>query len=274
MAKNLLISPNYARVRMCVRVVKTIILVFTSIIVGIFYIIFTIYSNHFLLVILNIKVVNKLLYFEIKYISLQPSSTNTKEIKIMNVSDIPSELMSKIRSSFEAEPKVREMRVQQQMFMRTGKYQDALDVAKYIDTLFNKVVYEYLEENKEQVEQVDIATLDMPIDDKEELMKLLLVCFMCSDIIKSSIQDMDSILHKYDKNMYMELFNDIRQVMDLSEQKLQYLQDNSGYLKDLVWGEKCDNMYEVIKSKAGAIMRKRKEDPNWGKNTEKFNKTK
>lgn len=190
----------------------------------------------------------------------------------MNVSDIPSDLMRKIRESFEAEPKVREMRVQQQMFMRTGKYKTALALAQDLDALFNKVVYEYIEENKQQVEQVDIATMKMPTKDKEGLMKLLLVCFMCADIIKSSVQDMDTLLHKYDKTMYMEMFNDIRQVMDLSEQKLQYLQDNSGYLKDLVWGEKCDDMYEMLQNKAGAIMRKRKDDPNWGKNTEKFNK--
>ena len=192
----------------------------------------------------------------------------------MNVSDIPSDLMRKIREQFEAEPKVREMRVQQQMYMRTGKYKTALALAQDLEALFNKVVYEYLEENKQQVEQVDIATLEMPIGDKEELMKLLLVCFMCADIIKSSVLDMDSILHKHDKSMYMELFNDIKQVMEMSEQKLQYLQDNSGYLKDLIWGEKCDDMYEMLQSKAGAIMRKRKNDPNWGKNTEKFNEPK
>lgn len=188
------------------------------------------------------------------------------------ISELPKELLDKIKAAFDAEPRVQHLRVQQQMLMRNGKYQDALDVAKYIETLYNECVYNYIEESKSQVEQVDIATINMPTKDKEDLMKHLLVCFMCSDIIKSSIQDMDSILHKYDKNMYMELFNDIKQVMDLSEQKLQYLQDNSGYLKDLVWGEKCDDMYEMIKSKAGAIMRKRKNDPNWGKNTEKFNK--
>jgi hypothetical protein len=71
--------------------------------------------------------------------------------------------------------------------------------------------------------------------------------------------------------MYMEMFNDIRQVMQMSKEKLKYLQENSGYMKDLVWGEKCDNMYEMMLSKAGAIMRKRKDDPDYGRNTEKFN---
>lgn len=190
------------------------------------------------------------------------------------VNNLPDSLLRKIREQFESTPKVRQMRVSQQMFMRTGKYDVALSLAKDLEELFNSCVYEYIKENGEQIKQVDVASLDMPAADKEDLMKHLLACFMCADIIKSAIQDMDSILHRYDKNMYMEMFNDIRQVMDMSEEKLHYLQENSGYLKDLVWGEKCDNMYEMMLSKAGAIMRKMKSDPNWGKNMEKFNEKK
>lgn len=203
---------------------------------------------------------------------MQPSSTNTKGIKIMNVNDLPQELLSRIREQFYATPKIKQMEVTRQMYMRNGNFKSALAIAQDMEALYNRCVYEYIEENKEQVEQVDIAVAEIPTEDKENIMKHLLACFMCADIIKSSIQDMDSILHKYDKNMYMELFNDIKQVMEMSEQKLQYLQHNSGYLKDLVWGERCDDMYDMILSKAGSIMRKRKNDPNWGKNTEKFYK--
>ena len=186
------------------------------------------------------------------------------------ISELPKELLDKIKAAFDAEPRVRQLRVQQQMLMRNGKYQDALDVAKYIETLYNECVYNYIEESESQVEKIDVASIKMPLLEKEDLMKHLLVCFMCADIIKSSVQDMDSILHRHDKNMYMEMFNDIKQIMSMSEEKLRFLQHNSDYLKDLVWGEKCDNMYDMMLSKAGAIMRKKKEDPNWGKNTEKF----
>lgn len=190
----------------------------------------------------------------------------------MDVKDLPKELLDRLRSTFDADPKVCEARVHQQMLMRGGRYKEALEIAQGIELLFSRVVSEYLDSAKEEVEQVDVASLEMPIEDKENLMKHLLACFMCADIIKSAIQDMDSILHRYDKDMYMEMFNDIKQVMDMSEGKLHYLQENSGYLKDLVWGDKCDDMYEMILSKAGAIMRKRKEDPNWGKNTERWQK--
>lgn len=190
------------------------------------------------------------------------------------VSELPQELLDKIKAVFDAEPRVQQLRVQQGMLMKTGKYREALEMAQQIDVLFNQVVYEYIAENERQVEKVDVANIDMPSDDKEEMMLLLLVCFMCADIIESSVMDMDDILHRYDKNMYMEMFDDIKQVMSMSKEKLKYLQSNSGYMKDLVWADNCDNMYEMIKSKAGAIMRKRKSDPNWGKNTEKFNKPK
>jgi len=188
----------------------------------------------------------------------------------MTVNDLPQELLSRIREQFYATPKIRQMEVTRQMYIRNGNLTAALALAQDIDALYNKCVYEYIEENKEQVERIDVADMDMPIEEKEEMMKLLLVCFMCADIIKSSIQDMDSILYRHDKTLKMEMFNDIRQLMEMSEAKLQYLQKNSGYLRDLVWGEKCDNMYEVIKSKAASIMRKRKNDPNWGDNTKKF----
>lgn len=119
------------------------------------------------------------------------------------MSDIPQELMSKIRESFESEPKVRELRVNQQMLMRTGRYDAALAVAQRVEVLFNRVVFEYLENAENEVEKIDIATMEMPTGDKEDLMRHLLVCFMCADIIKSSIQDMDTILHRYDKDTYM-----------------------------------------------------------------------
>jgi hypothetical protein len=190
----------------------------------------------------------------------------------MDVNDLPQELLSKIREQFYATPKVRQMEVTRQMFIHNGNFRAALALAQDMEMLYNRCVYEYMEENKEKVEQVDIATMEMATEDKEELMRRLLVCFMCADMIESSVIKMDDLLQKYDKNMYMEMFDDIRSVMKMSEEKLKYLQENSGYMKDLAWADNCDNMYEMILNKAGAIMRKQKNDPNWGKNTEKFYK--
>ena len=191
---------------------------------------------------------------------------------MLNVKDIPQELLDRIKLQFDSEPKVQELRVQQQMMMRTGKYDKALDLAQRIEYLYNKCVYEYMAESERQVEQMDASRIDMPVSERERMMKLFLVLFMCADIMKSSVQDIDSILYKYANGYRIDMFDDMKQLMGMCESKLSFLQKNSDYLKDLVWGEKCDNMFDMMLSKAGSIMRKHKNDPNWGKNTEKFNK--
>ena len=187
----------------------------------------------------------------------------------MNVNDLPQGLLSKIREQFYATPKVRQMEVTRQMYIRNGNLTAALAMAQDIESLYNKCVFEYMEENRQKVEQVELASADIPIDDKEELMRRMLVCFMCADMIESSVIKMNDILHKYDKDMCIEMFDDIRSMMKMSEEKLKYLQENSGYMKDLVWADNCDNMYEMMLNKAGAIMRKRKNDENWGKGKRK-----
>lgn len=190
----------------------------------------------------------------------------------MDVNSLPAGLLAKIRERFEADAKVRRLRVQQQMFQRSGKYREALSLAQDLEVLFNNVVYEYMSNAESEVSRVDISSIDMPLERKEEMVKLLLVCFMCADMIESAVMDMDDILHKYDKDLNMEMFNDMRQVMDMCKSKLQYLQENSGYMSDLVWGDRCDDMYSMLKSKAGSIMNKRKTDKNYGSNSEKLKK--
>ena len=187
----------------------------------------------------------------------------------MNVNDLPQGLLSRIREQFYATPKVRQMEVTRQMYIRNGNLTAALAMAQDIESLYNKCVFEYMEENRQKVEQVELASADIPVEDKEELMRRMLVCFMCADMIESSVIKMNDILHKYDKDMCIEMFDDIRSMMKMSEEKLKYLQENSGYMKDLVWADNCDNMYEMMLNKAGAIMRKRKNDENWGKGKRK-----
>ena len=187
----------------------------------------------------------------------------------MNVNDLPQGLLSRIREQFYATPKVRQMEVTRQMYIRNGNLTAALAMAQDIESLYNKCVFEYMEENRQKVEQVELASADIPVGDKEELMRQMLVCFMCADMIESSVIKMNDILHKYDKDMCIEMFDDIRSMMKMSEEKLKYLQENSGYMKDLVWADNCDNMYEMMLNKAGAIMRKRKNDENWGKGKRK-----
>ena len=184
---------------------------------------------------------------------------------MIDVNDIPAELMNRIREQFYADPQIIRLRLRQRDYQSQGKFQAALELGKTINELFDRVVYQYLKEAEEQVERIDINNMQMPIEDRESILALGIVMFMACDIIESAIIDTNDMLHKHDKELSFEMFNDIQQLSKMAKEKLKFLQNNSGYMKDLVWADKCDNMYQMMLSKAKSIMRKRK-SKDWGKN--------
>lgn len=190
----------------------------------------------------------------------------------MNVNEIPKELYDKIRMRFESDKNVRLLRTAQQNAQRTGDFKKALKVAQDIDRLWTICLDDYMAETERQVSNFSIDSKDLPIDDRGEMMEKIMVLFMCCDIIESSTIDLNDILHRTHPDVNITTFEDLRQTLSLAQEKLKYLKDTGDYMQDLVWADNCDNMYELMQSKAKSIIRKRKESKNWGKNTEKLYK--
>ena len=185
---------------------------------------------------------------------------------MLDVKDIPASLMAQMRASFDNDPQVVNLRVQQDLMKRKGDYLGALEMAKKIEYLYSKVVQAYIELTEQEAERLDLKSCGIPPSDIEKVNELAITLFMACDIIESCILDTNDILHRTDKDMSFEMFNDIKQLSDMVKEKLKFLQANSEYAKDMFWADKCDNMYELMKNKARSIIRKRKNDPNWGKN--------
>jgi hypothetical protein len=173
---------------------------------------------------------------------------------------------------FESDKNVRLLRTAQQNAQRTGDFKKALKVAQDIDNLWTICLDDYMAEAERQVSNFSIDSKDLPIDDRGEMMEKIMVLFMCCDIIESSTIDLNDILHRTHPDVNITTFEDLRQTLSLAQEKLKYLKDTGDYMQDLVWADNCDNMYELMQSKAKSIIRKRKESKNWGKNTEKLYK--
>ena len=198
--------------------------------------------------------------------------TNTKEIKIMNVNEIPKDLLDRIRISFDTNKDVMLLRTAQQEAQRVGNFQKALHIAQQIDNLWTICLDNYMRKMEAQGKQISLKASDLPEKDKDELFNRVMVLFMCCDIIESATIDMNDILRRTEKDASITTFDDLRQILSLAKEKLKYLQDTGDYMKDLVWADNCDNMYDMMISKASSIIRKRRDSKNWGKNTEKFYK--
>ena len=191
---------------------------------------------------------------------------------MMNVNDIPRELYSKIQLRFESDKDVRLLRTAQQQAQRTGDFRKALKIAQDIDNLWTICLDDYLQQAEKEVGTIDTESSDIPRKDKDEMMEKIMVLFMCCDIIESSTIDLNDILHRSHPDVDITTFNDLKQALTMAREKLKYLQETGDYMKDLVWAEKCDNMYDLMQSKAKSIIRKRKESKNWGDNMKKFDK--
>ena len=189
----------------------------------------------------------------------------------MNVNEIPKDLLDKIRMSFDTNKDVMLLRTAQQNAQREGNFQKALYVAQQIDNLWTICLDNYMRKMEAQGKQISLSTAGIPEKDKDELLNHVMVLFMCCDIIESATIDMNDILRRTEKDASITTFEDLRQILSLAKEKLKYLQDTGDYMKDLVWADNCDNMYEMMISKAASIIRKRRESKNWGKNTERFN---
>ena len=190
----------------------------------------------------------------------------------MNVNEIPKDLLNKIRFSFETNKDVMLLKTAQQNAQMEGNYKKALGIAKQIDNLWVICLDNYMRKIEAQGKQISLKASNLPEKDKNELFNRVMVLFMCCDIIESATIDMNDILRRTEKDASITTFEDLRQILSLAKEKLKYLQDTGDYMKDLVWADNCDNMYDMMKSKAASIVRKRRDSKNWGKNTEKFYK--
>lgn len=190
---------------------------------------------------------------------------------MIDVNDIPKELLDKIRKMFDENQKVVMLRVRQRDYQEKGMFIEALKIAKELDALYHETVTTYIESVKDEVEQMDVESIGMNEADTDKFTTLTLVMFMACDIIDSATMDINSTIRKYvDEDYEFDMFDDIRELAKAAKSKIEYLQHNSDFMKDLVWGDKCDNMYDMLQNKAKSILHKKKNDKNYGRNAEKF----
>lgn len=102
---------------------------------------------------------------------------------MIDIKDIPQELLDKIREQFNRDPQVVQLRIRQRELQRSCRFKEAFAVAKTVDELYEKVVYGYMEKAEQEVQGIELATMDIPQEDKERINMLGLVMFMACDII-------------------------------------------------------------------------------------------
>lgn len=181
----------------------------------------------------------------------------------LRIKDVPSEMLQQIRNQFESDVQIRQLRIKQNLLQRTGNFAKAMELGKTIENLYEKVIDNYIEETIKESDSFSLEEAGIPVNDIKKVNEYALTMFMACDIIQSCIIDINDLLHKTDKDLYYEQFDDIKQISEIVKSKLDFLQKNSTYMNNVFWGDKCDDMYSMILNKARAIIRKHNYDKSW-----------
>lgn len=175
---------------------------------------------------------------------------------MMQVKDIPNELINRIRNQFEGDPRVRDMRAQQQLLIKNRQVVQAMQIGKTLEQLFAKVLNTYIDETEKDAERFDLNAIDMPEEDRKELKILVLTAFMACDMVETAAMEINDVIQRTDETLVVDEFDELINLAKNARARLEHFSKNSRYMSDMVWGYKCDNMLEMLKNKAKSIYRR------------------
>ena len=161
-----------------------------------------------------------------------------------------------LRNRFEADPKVRMLRMEAFRMRQGGDFFGALSKEKMIETLYCNVMAQYVMEAEQDMKQVSLELANLPDKDVHYVLANIITAFMAIDILDTCIMNSNDCLHRTDKEFQLDMFNELRNTAKLAKDKLAFLNKNTTYLEHSHWGDIVDNMYDMMFNKAKQIMRK------------------
>lgn len=156
-------------------------------------------------------------------------------------------------------------------YYRNNLFIQALEVRKSIDKQWEYVKETYLSKYRDTINNtVKLSQLGLPEDKLQKLVENIITIFMACDIIETAYINANEILKSHDENTSMDNFNDLKYLIDKVKTHLKFLQSETGYMGDFIWGDSCDRLYEMIRNKARAIIKKKDNIKTWGKSLKKY----
>lgn len=178
----------------------------------------------------------------------------------MNKTIQPKELKDDIRrilrDKFDNDFRIRELNVRAQRLQQQGDYRGAMHLRQQIEQLFDKVVVSYCRETESQVQEMTLEQAKVPEKDQQRINQLMVTLYMAVDIMDSCLLDINDTLHRTDKSLNYEKIRDLQETAHLCREQMRMFSEQADYTQYTEWGDITDNMYEMMQSKAKAIMRK------------------
>lgn len=175
---------------------------------------------------------------------------------MMTIKDIPERDLKALTAAFYATDNYKRMQLEADKLFSKGKYVESMQLKKKIKDLLELCKQKYVEEYNNSKTTLALSSAGLPKEDLEKITTLIMTLFMCCDLIESCQMDIQETLHHTDASMQFEMFLGIRDIAKEVKKKIQYLYSETSYMSSTIWGDVCDDMYEMIQNKAKKIIRK------------------
>lgn len=176
--------------------------------------------------------------------------------RMIQPQELDAKTVAMMRDRFERLEDVRVYRTRAERLKKEGKFMEALQIEKQLDAMFDKSVVKYFQDAESQVEELTLATMELPEADRETVNSLLVTFHMAVDILDSCFLDINDTLHKTNKALSYETVQDLQEMAQLCREQLRLYSIEGDYTKYADWGDITDNMYEMMQKKAKSIIRK------------------
>ncbi len=181
---------------------------------------------------------------------------NTKSLS----KNISNEVLKELQDSFDNDPTVIKLRIEQDMELRVRHNpHKAIAIGKKINELFSAVISDYCARCEKEAmalkESVTLADRGATEEQAKEIYTLCMTLFMICDMTESAIMEATSKMKKIDSGLDFGMFMGVKSAMVILRDKLKYLTEHTQMRDDERWGIECDKMYEMLKNKAGKLVR-------------------
>ena len=174
---------------------------------------------------------------------------------MIDFAGIPSYLVRDIQAEINRNPTVIKWREAQRKYQASGKYLEAIKIARMLDEVEEKVKEGMLMRSTTMGKLYD----GMAPEDVERINVACNSIILMSDLIETQVMEMNEVVKKYHPEYKVEMYDRFIQVGKEAKEQLAFMSKWSNNLYQIKFGDVADNMMDMVKSKVRKLLRQSKQ---------------
>lgn len=180
---------------------------------------------------------------------------NTQDAVHDVLSTLPEQLRSILRQRIEGNPRIsrlqRELKAAQKQFSITRVITLDRQLREAIDQTVSDAIREY----EYEALTIDKVFRTMDKEDCHRACYLFVALFLLTDMVESTLMDLDSLCKKVNPDYHFEIGRDLLASLKLSRTKMAVFSKNFPFFHYDKWGDEADRLYNQTVTRAGILVR-------------------